>query len=321
MRCFLTLTLTISLLLGMMPGRAIGAEDATEAIEATTALSGEQAVAVDGTPSVVVPSPMEETDSDSAATVVEVETRTGASFYEKMAQGGVIVLVLLFISVALLSFTIERLQNLKRRNIVPADFASRARELWQRGQFKQLRVACESDGSTLASIVRALVMHRKSTSLELSQVAGDIASADMRAHMQKIIPFALVATIAPLLGLLGTVSGMIESFEVVAIAGSMGDASVLADGISKALITTAVGLIVAVPAIALFNFFKSRTTRIALALDTEVNMLIGEWFLEEVEDADDEAVAVQGSSAELSANEQAVQASGSVGVSSHMGGA
>jgi biopolymer transport protein ExbB len=110
-------------------------------------------------------------------------------------------------------------------------------------------------------------------------MAGDIASQDMRAEIQKLTPFALIATISPLLGLLGTVSGMIESFEVVAVAGSLGDASLLADGIAKALITTAAGLLVAVPAIAMYNFFKIKTNRLALQLEYEVNALIGEWFL------------------------------------------
>lgn len=219
----------------------------------------------------------------------EATVKTGATFFEKLKQGGVIVVVLLAISVALLSFALERIQNLKRAHILPEGFVDEAKRLWAAKQFKTLRQRCEADGSTLASIVRSLVMHRKSEALELSQVAGDIASQDMRHHMQKLIPFALIATISPLLGLLGTVSGMIDSFEVVAIAGSLGDASILADGIAKALVTTAVGLIVAVPAIALFNYFKVRTTRLALALDGEVNQLISEWFIEEVEDEDEEA--------------------------------
>lgn len=226
------------------------------------------------------------TPAPSPAGEAKPEVKKGASFFQKLKQGGPIVVVLIAISVALFSFTFERLQNLKRARILPDGFLDEARRLWATGKFKTLREHCERSPSTVAAIVRALVLHRKSPPLELSQIAGDIASQDMRAHMQKLIPFALVATISPLLGLLGTVSGMIDSFEVVAIAGSLGDASILADGIAKALVTTAVGLIVAVPAIALFNAFKVKTTRIALALDGEVNQLIGEWFLAKVEDED-----------------------------------
>ncbi|MDA3961840.1 MAG: MotA/TolQ/ExbB proton channel family protein [Planctomycetota bacterium] len=287
--CFLACCFSLAPAAEATPAAVEAAETAAPAAEAETTDEAETtAPVVDEAPEAAgdeaAPAADEAAADDEGS---DEEVLTGATFYEKLKQGGIIVLILMLISVALLSFAIERLQNLKRSAIMPVGFAEQARKLWSERKFKQLRQFSEASNSTIGSVVRALVMHRKSNPLELSQVAGDIASSDMREHMQRLIPFALIATISPLLGLLGTVSGMIESFEVVAIAGSLGDASVLADGIAKALITTAVGLIVAVPAIALFNLFKARTTRIALALDSEVNMLIGEWFMEEVDDEDE----------------------------------
>ena len=208
----------------------------------------------------------------------------GVTFYERLKKGGVIVLVLILISVALLAVTLERLALLRRGRHMPAGLAERSRKLWAEGKYAEIRKACEAVPSTLSAIIASLASHRSSSSIEVSNMAGDIASQDMRAQMQKTIPFQLIATISPLLGLLGTVSGMIDSFEMVAIAGKLGDASLLADGISKALVTTAAGLLVAVPAIALFNFFKARTGSLALALETEVNLLISEWFMSGAEE-------------------------------------
>jgi biopolymer transport protein ExbB len=71
---------------------------------------------------------------------------------------------------------------------------------------------------------------------------------------------------------------MIDSFEVVAIAGSLGDASLLAGGISKALITTAFGLIIAIPALGLYHHFRSKTHDLSLELEEVVNNLMGTWF-------------------------------------------
>ena len=111
-------------------------------------------------------------------------------------------------------------------------------------------------------------------------LAGDLAGRDMRRHLQRAYPIAVVATLSPLLGLLGTVVGMIESFEIVAIAGSLGDASLMAGSISKALVTTAGGLVIAIPALGLYHLFKSRTQGLTMQLEGEVHELLTAWFME-----------------------------------------
>ena len=101
---------------------------------------------------------------------------------------------------------------------------------------------------------------------------------ELRKHMQRAYPLAVVATIAPLAGLLGTVIGMIEAFYVVAESGTIGDASLLADGIYKALLTTAAGLTVALPALGFHHYFKNRTVLYGIALEEEINQLTSDWF-------------------------------------------
>ena len=98
---------------------------------------------------------------------------------------------------------------------------------------------------------------------------GDIASLALREQQQPAYPLAVVATGAPIVGLLGTVVGMIEAFHVIAFAGGLGDPALLAGGISKALVNPAAGLSVALPALGLHHFFKHRLTLIGLAIERD----------------------------------------------------
>ena len=218
-------------------------------------------------------------DASAEAVEEEIVTTEQIEFFEYLQRGGTTMIFLGLLSVVAVTFTIERLFNLKRGVINPAGLLEQSKALWKQEKYEQIIALCEKTPSILATIITAFVHHRDSSALELSNLAGDIASRNIRTHMQRAYPIAVVATLAPLLGLLGTVIGMIESFEMVAIAGSMGDASVLAGGISKALVTTATGLIIAVPTLGLYHYFRSRTLNHATALEEDVNELQTEWFM------------------------------------------
>jgi biopolymer transport protein ExbB len=86
----------------------------------------------------------------------------------------------------------------------------------------------------------------------------------------------VVATVAPIVGLLGTVVGMIEAFHVIAFTGGVGDASLLAGGISKALVNTAAGLAVALPSLAMHHFFRHRLVTSGLALEEQLERVLDE---------------------------------------------
>jgi biopolymer transport protein ExbB len=130
----------------------------------------------------------------------------------------------------------------------------------------------------LAKVLGFINQHRHQDLHIISTGAGDIASMDLRRHLQRAYPLAVVATIAPLAGLLGTVLGMIEAFYVVAATGSIGDPAILADGISKALLTTAAGLSAALPALGFHHYFKNRTVMYGISLEEVINELTAEWF-------------------------------------------
>lgn len=216
----------------------------------------------------------------------EAESGAVAEFVDLLAKGGTTVLILLILSVIGISYGIERMVRLRRVAIVPPGLADELRELGKQGDWATVRARCEAASSTLSRIVRMLLEHRQESKREVSTMAGDIARRELKGHLQRCYPLAVVATIAPLLGLFGTVYGMIGAFATVASVGSMGDPSVLADDISKALVTTAVGLAVAIPALVLYHFFKYKVQIFATALEEDATELIADWYRSDSRDAD-----------------------------------
>jgi biopolymer transport protein ExbB len=233
-----------------------------------------------GDPSAAAPAAEASGDAPPVATAVDTDTgmTSGEAFLRKLIQGGWTIVFLLAVSVFGVAYAIERLVNLRRRAIVPPALVNEARRHWQAGDFEAVKAACRRHPSTLGRMIESLVNHRRHGSTHAGNIAGDIAARDLKRHLQRAYPLAVVATLSPLLGLLGTVIGMIGAFDKVAAAGSLGDASLLGGDISKALITTGVGLGIAVPALALYHYFKSRTSLFGIMLEEEASELIMDWF-------------------------------------------
>ena len=205
------------------------------------------------------------------------EVTRGAAFIGKLVQGGWTMFFLLLVSVAGLAFAVERFVNLRRSKIAPRRLADEADDLWRRGKTRELAALVENDRSTLGRAVAALIEYHNRGPDFAGRMAADVASRDLRRHLQRAYPLAVVATISPLLGLLGTVIGMIGAFDSVAVAGQLGDASILGGDISKALITTGVGLAIAIPALALYHYFKARTALFALEVEEAAGGLVAGW--------------------------------------------
>jgi biopolymer transport protein ExbB len=198
---------------------------------------------------------------------------------EQVAEGGAAVLVILGLSILFLAVTIERSLHLRARALLPPDLVARIQPLWAMRRFDELEKVLADDGSTLARVVACLVEHRHQPYAVVSRLAGDLASMELRQHQQKAYALAIVATVAPIVGLLGTVLGMVEAFHVIAYAEGMGNPALLAGGISKALVNTAAGLVVALPALGMHHYFKHRLATLGLAIEKEINALINLQFL------------------------------------------
>lgn len=198
---------------------------------------------------------------------------------QKLKEGGTTALVQIALSVFGAGFIFERFFRLRRKFVVPEGLADRARELWKAGKFDELEKYGDTEPSTLGRVIAFIARNRRSPMLEVSEVCGDMVTRELNAHYQRAYPMGIVATLEPLLGLLGMILGMIETFETVALAGALGDATQLASGISEALVTTGLGLAIAIPFLALYHVFKMKTSGFGSLLEEEVTSLLSEWLM------------------------------------------
>ncbi len=197
-------------------------------------------------------------------------------------QGGLLMVPLLGCSFALVVFGIERAVNLRTSAVVPGLFVERfLAQLRDRSLDRSKALeACESNGSPAARVFAATVRRWGRPAVEIEQAAIDAGERELNHLRRYRRVFNGVATVSPLLGLLGTVFGLIRSFNHVASAGAMGRPDLLAGGFGEALITTAMGLLVAIPAMVLHAYFTSRADRLAMKLDEACQQVIDEISLE-----------------------------------------
>lgn len=229
----------------------------------------------------------ESTDSAEAELIAPIDgdaagdttvTRTD-EMIDMLRSAGYTGVVLVLLSVAGLAFALERLVGLRRGLIVPNGLAGRTSHLVQERKLDDALAEARRSRSTLGRVIAVLIEHRDCSADIARTIANDVGGVDLKIHHQRNYPLAVVGTLAPLLGLLGTVFGMIRAFQDVAAMGSMGNAQVLASGIYQALVTTAMGLVIAVPALALYHFFKTRIVRHTIRLEEETTELIRRWFV------------------------------------------
>lgn len=198
------------------------------------------------------------------------------NFAEQLSEGGVALVIILLMSVLLVAVSAERIMNFRAKYVIPLRLITQIKPLWQEGRFQDAQQLLESEKSTLGRILYFLVLQRHRQPDSLMTGASEIASLELRQHQQKAYALAIIATVAPIVGLLGTVIGMIEAFHVIAYSQGMGNPALLAGGISKALINTAAGLSVALPALAMHHFIKHRCASFGLQLERIINQFVSE---------------------------------------------
>ena len=195
-----------------------------------------------------------------------------------LRDGGWLMVPLVGCSFALVVFGIERAVNLRTGRVVPKLFAERLiTQLQARALSRAAAIqACDENGSPAARVFAAAIRRWGRPAVEIEQAAIDACEREVNHLRRYRRVFNGVATISPLLGLLGTVFGLIRSFNEVAAAGAMGRPDLLAGGFGEALITTAMGLLVAIPAMVLHSYFTSRVDRLAMRLDETCQQVIDE---------------------------------------------
>ena len=182
-------------------------------------------------------------------------------FFAKISEGGWLMLPLAICCVVVFSLSIERTIALRRARVIPRPFVRRFTECVEDGQlsYEEATELCEEYDCPVAEVFRAAVRRWGRPMFEVEQAvmdAGDRVADGLRRFLRV---FHAISNVAPLIGLLGTVLGMINSFETISSQASLGQPESLASGISVALMTTAGGLTVAIPAYLAYMYFSSKS--------------------------------------------------------------
>jgi len=172
-----------------------------------------------------------------------------------------------------LAIAIERLINLRLSRFLDSETLDRVRAHLVRGEFEGALQVCRSRNMMFNRLMETAVSYRHLDAVDLRQLLEDQSRQEADVLERFLTVLRTIGTIAPLLGLLGTVAGMIKVFQTLSVAG-MSQAANLSGGISEALITTATGMCVAIPAIVLHNFFERRVSAIILKMEKRVIELV-----------------------------------------------
>jgi biopolymer transport protein ExbB len=196
------------------------------------------------------------------------------TFWDYMEKGGPVMWPLLVFSIMGVAFSIERFFALRKAQINVNEFLAKIRKaLMVNRSLRDAVKICEQYRGPVASIMKAGLLKFGQPKEDVEKTIENAALFEMGRLERGLNVLATTANVAPLLGFLGTVAGMINSFDALAKQG-LSNPGAVAAGISEALITTATGLIIAIPIQLAYNYFATRINKFVRDIETATNMLI-----------------------------------------------
>jgi biopolymer transport protein ExbB len=173
-------------------------------------------------------------------------------------KGGPLMWLLLAASILMVGVVAERLTYLRRSTISVSDFLRGLSNLIRRGSYAEAQIECKSTPGPVARVVYAAILRPdlpRTDLKEIVQEAGQLEVPRLETHLALL---STIANVAPLVGLLGTVSGMIHAFVTISAQGGYVTANALSSGIYQSLFTTAAGLVVGIPAYVAHNYLSTK---------------------------------------------------------------
>lgn len=193
--------------------------------------------------------------------------------FELVKAGGWLMLPIILCSVAAVAIIAERLWTLQRKKILPKHLVAQVWHWARKGEVDEARIQFLKNNSQLGRIIAAGLVNRHHAR-EIMKESIEDAGRHIIPELERFLnTLGTIAAITPLLGLLGTVVGMIDVFTAI-IDNGVGDPSVLAEGISKALITTAAGLSVAIPSLFGYRYLRGHVNELVIVMEQESLKLI-----------------------------------------------
>ncbi|MDX1432725.1 MAG: MotA/TolQ/ExbB proton channel family protein [Gammaproteobacteria bacterium] len=187
---------------------------------------------------------------------------------ELVKAGGWLMAPILLCSVIAMAIIAERFWTLQRRRIAPSDLVVHVWQWAKAGHLTEERIRTLRRGSPLGRILAAGLANRDKSREVMKESIEDVGRHVVHDLERYLNALGTIASITPLLGLLGTVIGMIRVFSIITTQG-VGDPGVLAGGISQALITTAAGLTVAIPSLFFHRYFRARVDELVVTMEQE----------------------------------------------------
>lgn len=193
--------------------------------------------------------------------------------FELIKAGGLLMWPLLICSILSLAIILERLWFLRTRRVIPTQLVARVRAWDEAGALDGGILDKLRAGSPLGRILAAGLANRHQDREAMKESIEEVGRHEVHDLERFLNALGTIAVITPLLGLLGTVIGMIKVFEVITALG-IGDPGVLAAGISEALITTATGLTIAIPSLMFYRYFRGRVEALVVTMEREALNLL-----------------------------------------------
>ena len=190
----------------------------------------------------------------------------------ELTRSSFVMIGLFLLSIVTFTFIVERSLYFKRISVSPERIMVTIKAYLREHNFDQITKWCERHQTPISTTIKVIIENRDKTDYEIDELV-EIVKSQQKAEMEKnMIILSSSATVGPLLGLLGTVTGIIKAFSDLAKSG-VGGPSVVAAGVSEALVTTAFGLIVAVPALLAYNYFSNKIKNNVLAMEVNSKLI------------------------------------------------
>ncbi|MFC1491194.1 MotA/TolQ/ExbB proton channel family protein [Nitrospinota bacterium] len=195
------------------------------------------------------------------------ETVFSTGIWSLLKKGGYAMIPIGLCSIIAVAVVFERVISLRREKVLPDELVAATEKYLRRADYEEAVRICERFEVPFARIVRAGLSRRHIGVGEMERAMVGTGQHEATVLSRNLRTLGVIANLAPMLGLFGTVIGMIRAFDVISQFGT-GNPSLVAEGISEALLTTAAGLLVGIPSLAAYHFFKSRGDRFLFEIET-----------------------------------------------------
>jgi biopolymer transport protein ExbB len=192
---------------------------------------------------------------------------------EIVKSGGWLMLPIILCAIVAMGIILERFWTLQQKRVIPEDLTSKVGGWVKKDQLDQKQIQTLHQGSALGQILAAGLVNRDRERTVLKDAIEDTGRHVVHELERYLETLGTVAAVTPLLGLLGTVIGMVQVFTAITTHG-VGNPTVLAGGIAQALITTAAGLSVAIPSLIAYRYYRSRVDTLVVDMEKEAIKLV-----------------------------------------------